>query len=447
MKLIKNCHLPGSLSKGANSEVNQLFFIISKSILQMRYKGVQLCVLSRGFSVNGSRPVLAPVIRFYSDVPNLKPPEGNDRRGAEAVKEKALTTLQNAAALGRQWAQSSSQVLSSSLNSWWSRYEEFVGINEVREAQTKVTQAEADFMVSRSMVREAHVNVDALQLRLKEVRERLERVSREEPHYLELATIEHKLLQEDRRLRPAYELAEGSEREKFALFSAAVRESHEKERTRAERTKNWSVIGSVLGAIIGVMGSTYVNRVRLQELKSLLLEAQKGPENLQEALRVQATNHRTQQDELGSLINQMRLALHNFTTNDKTAEIAPQIQPNPLSVNFDSALGNLREGQQIIQNVLNRLKLNFESVQNDVSVVKSIVTEHKVVAKPEKTKTVEILTGEPLKEEILVRSFEESQRNLCVRIRDSVVYNAVVVYTASALTISVLYLLLRGATP
>ncbi|KAJ0050236.1 hypothetical protein NL108_014321, partial [Boleophthalmus pectinirostris] len=124
--------------------------------------------------------------------------------------------------------------------------------------------AEADFMVSRSVVREAHVNVEALQLRLKEVRERLERVSREEPHYLELATIEHKLLQEDRRLRSAYELAEGSEREKFALFSAAVRESHEKERTRAERTKNWSVIGSVLGAIIGVMGSTYVNRVRLQ---------------------------------------------------------------------------------------------------------------------------------------------------------------------------------------
>lgn len=48
------------------------------------------------------------------------------------------------------------------------------------------------------------------------------------------------------------------------MFSAAVRESHEKERTRAERTKNWSIIGSVLGALIGVIGSTYVNRVRLQ---------------------------------------------------------------------------------------------------------------------------------------------------------------------------------------
>ncbi|CAL9707445.1 unnamed protein product [Knipowitschia caucasica] len=405
----------------------------------MSYRGVRLCVLSRGFSVNGSRPVL----RFYSEAPNPKPPEGNDR-GADVVKEKALIALQNAAALGRQWAQSSSRTLSSTLNVWWSRYEEFVGINEVRGAQTKVTQAEADFMVSRSVVREAHVNVEALQVRLKEVRERLERVSREEPHYLELATIEHKLLQEDRRLRSAYELAEGSEREKFALFSAAVRESHEKERTRAERTKNWSVIGSVLGALIGVMGSTYVNRVRLQELKSLLLEAQKGPENLQEALRVQASNHRTQQDELGALIHQMRLSLHSLTTDDKTTESTPQSQSNAVSTNFGSTLKTLHDGQQTIQNILNGLKVNVECLETDLSIVKRTVSEPREAATPE---TRVQTFGEMLNEESLVKSLEKSQTNLCVRLRDSVVYNAVVVYTASALTVSVLYLLLRGATP
>lgn len=45
------------------------------------------------------------------------------------------------------------------------------------------------------MVREAHMSLEALQVRLKEVRDRLDRVSREEAHYLELATLEHKLLQ------------------------------------------------------------------------------------------------------------------------------------------------------------------------------------------------------------------------------------------------------------
>lgn len=413
----------------------------------MRYRGVQLCVLSRAFSLNGSRPVFAPVVRFYSDVSPPKAPDGNDRSRAEVVKEKATIALQNASALGRQWAQSSSRAAGATVNSWWSQYEEFVGINEVREAQTKVTQAESDFMVSRSLVREAHVNLEALQVRLKEVRERLDRVSREEPRYLELATVEHKLLQEDRRLRSAYELSESSEREKFALFSAAVRESHEKERTRAERTKNWSIIGSVLGALIGVMGSTYVNRVRLQELKTLLLEAQKGPENLQEALKVQASNHRTQQDELGSLINQMRLALHNFSPNDKTTETAPQTQSNPAPLAFDSNFQNLQERQESTQKILNGLKLDLNSIQNDLSVVKMIVEQHKVVEKKEKTKRIEVIPAQMFKEEVVVKSLEESQRNLGERIRDSVVYNAVVVYTASAITVSVLYLLLRGATP
>lgn len=50
-------------------------------------------------------------------------------------------------------------------------------------------------MVARGIVREAHVSLEALQGRLKEVRDRLDRVSREEVHYLELATLEHKLLQ------------------------------------------------------------------------------------------------------------------------------------------------------------------------------------------------------------------------------------------------------------
>ena len=70
--------------------------------------------------------------------------------------------------------------------------------------------------------------------------------------------------QEERRERSSYEGAEVSERQRFSLFSAAVRSSHEKERTRAERTKNWSLMGSLLGTVIGVVGSTYINRVRLQ---------------------------------------------------------------------------------------------------------------------------------------------------------------------------------------
>lgn len=50
-------------------------------------------------------------------------------------------------------------------------------------------------MVARGIVREARKNVEAQQIKLKEVRDRLDRVSREDIQYLELATLEHRLLQ------------------------------------------------------------------------------------------------------------------------------------------------------------------------------------------------------------------------------------------------------------
>lgn len=50
-------------------------------------------------------------------------------------------------------------------------------------------------MVARGVVREARETLEAQQLKLKEIRDRLDRVSRDDAQYLELATLEHKLLQ------------------------------------------------------------------------------------------------------------------------------------------------------------------------------------------------------------------------------------------------------------
>ena len=50
-------------------------------------------------------------------------------------------------------------------------------------------------------------------------------------------------------------------------LSNAVRNSHEKERAQAEKTKYWSVLGSVIGACIGIIGTTINNRMRMRELR------------------------------------------------------------------------------------------------------------------------------------------------------------------------------------
>ncbi|XP_032405148.1 mitochondrial potassium channel [Xiphophorus hellerii] len=424
----------------------------------MRYRGARIYVWARG-SCCLSRPHLAArtaPVRPYSSEPPARPPLPPLRTDpsplvqkgtAEVVKERSLSALQHAGELGRQWSQRSAQTATASVNFWWGRYEEFVGLTEVREAQTKVTEAEAAFMVARGIVREAHTSLEALQGRLKEVRDRLDRVSREEAHYLELATMEHKLLQEERRLRTAYENAESLEREKFGLFSAAVRESHEKERTRAERTKNWSIIGSVLGALIGVMGSTYINRVRLQELKNLLLEAQKGPESLQEALKVQAGNHQTQQDQLGELIDSLRVTLADAFAPSNSA---PQGKGGPTTASPAVSLSASKDLQVQNQKTelllaslaaqLGRLQLGVSKVEGELLAVRKLLeTEPQT-----QTRAAGLQRAETPETETVARRLEDSRRTLGEGIRMNTVYNAVFSYTAAAVTVSAVYLLLRG---
>ncbi|XP_077429961.1 mitochondrial potassium channel [Vanacampus margaritifer] len=374
----------------------------------MRYRVHGSGCWSRLFLL-GPLPVRAHAVRTYGahHQPSGPGPAGPD------VKERVLSALQHAARLGQQWSQKSALMAAATMNSWWEKYEEFVGLNEVRQAQTKVTEAEASFLTSRGLVREAHGSLEAVQGRLKEARARLERVSREEAAYLELATLEHRLLLDERRLRAAHGHAEAAERETFASFSAAVRESHEKERTRAERTKNWSLIGSVLGALIGVMGSTYINRVRLQELKSLLLEAQKGPESLQEALRIQAGNHRTQQDELGALIDSLRVSLRGAAVAVPEGSGPP---PADRSTLLETLLPQVSE-----------LRQSLGGVRCELSHVRNLLE-----------------SGSRRGSEWTPGSAAETQRTLSERIGRSTLYSAAFAYTAAALTVTAVYALLRG---
>jgi chromosome segregation ATPase len=134
-----------------------------------------------------------------------------------------------------------------------SAFDDLLGISEVRAAQSKVREAEDKFMNLRKSVQGADKELEMVRAQLNDVRKRLDRVSRDDERYLSLATEEHEILLEEKRLKASYVDLETQERDYFALLSGIVRESHEKERQRAERTKHWSVVGSLVGAAVGKM--------------------------------------------------------------------------------------------------------------------------------------------------------------------------------------------------
>ncbi|XP_040850932.1 mitochondrial potassium channel [Ochotona curzoniae] len=357
----------------------------------------------------------------------------------------ALGLQQRLPALGRALGHSIRQRVSSTAKTWWDRYEDFVGLNEVREAQGNVTEAEKIFMVARGLVREARDELEGQQAKLKEVRDRLDRISRDDSQYLELATLEHRMLQEEKRLRTAYQRAEDSEREKFSLFSAAVRESHEKERTRAERTKNWSLIGSVLGALIGVAGSTYVNRVRLQELKALLLEAQKGPLSLQEAIREQASTYSLQQRDLHDLMVDLRGLVHASQGQGSGLSGASPTPAGDTEVLSAALKEQLRHSRQV-HSCLEGLREQLDGLEKTYSRMAGVLQLATAAAQPCPEEPADgALPSSVLGQGGVILALSDAEQRLEAQVNRSAIYSTLVTCVTFVATLPVLYMLFRAS--
>ncbi|XP_059245627.1 mitochondrial potassium channel isoform X5 [Mustela nigripes] len=348
--------------------------------------------------------------------------------------------------MGRALGHDIRQRASSTATTWWDRYEEFVGLNEVREAQGNVTEAEKVFMVARGLVREAREDLEVHQAKLKEVRDRLDRVSREDNQYLELATLEHRMLQEEKRLRATYLRAEDSEREKFSLFSAAVRESHEKERTRAERTKNWSLIGSVLGALIGVAGSTYVNRVRLQELKALLLEAQKGPLSLQEAIREQASSYSLQQRDLHDLMVDLRGLVRAGPGQSPGAQAGTSPTRDRDTDVLSAALKEQLSHSRQVCSCLEGLRERLDGLEKTFSQTAEVVQLAKAAVHPGLVEPADgALPGSLLEQGNMILALSGMEQRLEAQVNRNTIYSTLIISVTFVATLPVLYMLFRAS--
>ena len=123
-----------------------------------------------------------------------------------------------------------------------------------------------------------------IQNRLKEIHGRLEKFQRGDERYLSLLTEEYDILRDEKVVVQDLKHWEQAEQDHFALLSSALRESHEKERARAERTKYWSVVGSIIGAAIGIIGSSINNFLKTKELKGIVKDVNNKSQEIQTAV-------------------------------------------------------------------------------------------------------------------------------------------------------------------
>jgi len=79
------------------------------------------------------------LVRTYC-APGPKRPEG------KSAIETAVGILNRVAEAGAVVGKNSLQKISATGKNWWDKYEEFGGLNEVREAQGKVTEVNVEIM-------------------------------------------------------------------------------------------------------------------------------------------------------------------------------------------------------------------------------------------------------------------------------------------------------------
>ena len=84
----------------------------------------------------------------------------------------------------------------------------------------------------------------------------MEKLSRSDDAYLELFKSEHDLVKKEKSVQLDLNKQDEMERKLFLSLQIALRESQEKEKMRVERTKYWSIIGSVVGALAGMIGTS-----------------------------------------------------------------------------------------------------------------------------------------------------------------------------------------------
>ncbi|GAU93549.1 hypothetical protein RvY_05475 [Ramazzottius varieornatus] len=319
----------------------------------------------------------------------------------------------SAAAPPLKWIAPLQQKISSTIRA----YEDFIGLTEVKEAQEKVIQGERNFVMAQRARRERNRQMLEIHSKMKEVVAELERTPRGEDRYLTLVTQEHKLAKEERVLRQDVMELENTERDTFALLSAAVRDSHDKERARAERTKYWSVMGSVVGALIGILGTSLNNRLKMRELQFMLAQSTSSAAPVENMVSEFSSLAKTQNQHLETFLKDLSSILGESSNNADGQNDKTKTFP---AVNTFSAK-ELREHQS--------------SLIKEMQTIKDLVASRTASVSPGSTEHVSVIY---VKED-LRQALHESEQNMEWKMKINSIVVAAFAYTAFALTLPVLY--------
>jgi hypothetical protein len=224
---------------------------------------------------------------------------------------------------------------------------------------------------------------------------------------------------------------EKQERESFALLSSALRDSHEKERARTEKTKYWSIIGSIIGAIIGITGSTINNYMKMKEMRSIVGRASENSEDLRKLSIQLCDSVRNQSQKMDGLLVDLHTTLAKGDESPKAAAPLDKIR-------FSATADDIHKQTERILGALKSQEQNFDAEIREIRNLLGI--EHSQKYGGGEGEMV-VYVGPEMKSMML-----ETEQNLERKIKYSALASATFVYTALALTLPIVFSYFGGGS-
>ena len=281
-------------------------------------------------------------------------------------------------------------------------------------------QAESDLLNTQKERRENQAKMEDIQRQLQQIAMKLEKVKRGDERYLSIITEEHDIIQEQRQTAAQLKNYEERERLLFAELSSAVRESHEKERARNDRTKYWSIIATVTGALIGGLGTYISNYLRMRELRGMVKDSTKEAKDLRLEISESMQRHNAHMVGFFKELRSMQ-GLSPATDKEKFEEVK-------LSEADKST-------EEIAESIQKQLQAHDVLLQKELGEMKKIIG----VSKAQETEGNVVYVGPELEDML-----ESHNKNIEWKIKMNALWTTTLIYGAFALTIPVLYAVFKG---
>ncbi|CAD5218854.1 unnamed protein product [Bursaphelenchus okinawaensis] len=234
-------------------------------------------------------------------------------------------------------------------------YNDVIGITEVTQAKKDVIVWEQRLSDAQLSRRQKQFDLRKIQTRLKEIHNELDRTPRGQDRYLHLITEEHENIKKEQSLMEEFEMLENNEREAFHQLSNKVRVSQEKEREREERTKYWSLTASLIGALLGIVGTSIGNELRMRKFREMLPTSSEVRPLLEE---IASITHK-EQTQIGNFINELK----------RVFELQ---SPKLTEVKIEKPDGNLEEFVKIIKDQNSQLNSQLVELKRLLSLNKAL---------------------------------------------------------------------------